>query len=297
MAISTDHKTNTIKADGTGVVVIPGLSNSSGTAPGQQVAALYSNSAPALQAQNPLGAVNYVQAEGAATGGAVLMRAAGTDANISLGIGPKGTGKLKLFGLVAYADDTAALAAGLIAGDAYLKSGVLAVVGTSPTAPATPSNVPAGWVLAFTDDFNQAATTGVNALDATKWKQRTFGSGAATGGAAFNNNGNNLESTGTSLKVHVKKVGSSWLVDGFQQGYQNTAPGGAGYIAGYGEYHVEFEMRLSHAIAPGVGTYVAMWPASNSWTSEIDISETPGATKNQSVTTCHWDSTGGGNAS
>lgn len=151
---------------------------------------------------------------------------------------------------------------------------------------------PAGWVRTFQDNFTQPATYGVNALDPAKWKHRSFGSGNAHQGAATWDNGNSTESTGTTLRVHTRRVNGAWKVDGFLAGIQMTDPAGYAYHPGYGEFHQRFRARMVNA-GRGVGAYECMWPLpSNKWGIEIDVLETPGAVKNKADATMHWDSRG-----
>lgn len=84
--------------------------------------------------------INYLQINSSTAGNPVALYAAGEDANINLRLVPKGTGvvevtggiesdTLKLTGLPVYADNTAALAGGLVAGNTYRTStGVMMVV-------------------------------------------------------------------------------------------------------------------------------------------------------------------------
>lgn len=171
-------------------------------------------------------------------------------------------------------------------------AGIYKNAAVTPPQSGLPYDPPVGWVKTFEDDFTQPATTGVNAIDGSKWKQRSFGTGLATGGAAYNNGGNNLQSTGTTARFLTTRVNNTWYVDGIQQGFQNSDPGGFGYAAGYGEFHVRFRSRFSQLYMPGIGGLALMWPATNKWTSEIDILETPGTNKNQALSVIHYDSRG-----
>lgn len=151
--------------------------------------------------------------------------------------------------------------------------------GTGATA-APPSN----WPLVFDDQFTRPATFGIEALDGAKWSVRSYGGDAAHNGSSFWDNANGLESTGSTIRVHTTYRDGAWRCDGFQQG--------GGDKPGYGEFHVRFRARYSHLHAPGVGGYALMWPASNDWSSEIDILEMPGTEKNRAQATLHADQTG-----
>lgn len=150
---------------------------------------------------------------------------------------------------------------------------------------------PAGWVQTLDEPFSRTATFGVEALDPAIWKQRSSG-GSAHNGSSTWDNGAQTESTGTTLKIHSKNVGGAWRVDGFLKGIQNSNPAAYGYDKGYLQFHARTRIRLSHAIAPGVGGYFLFWQADNAWGSELDILETPGQTKNRADATVHWDSRG-----
>ena len=103
------------------------------------------------------------------------------------------------------------------------------------------------------------------ALDAAKWAQRSFDTGVMHGGIARWNNGQNLQSTDTSDRLHVRRGSDLWLVDGFNQRVKNSDARGWGHHPGYHEFHVQSLMwtawrvqRLSpsfHAddTAPGGG--------------------------------------------
>lgn len=166
---------------------------------------------------------------------------------------------------------------------------------TSPPPPPPPPRAaydpPVGWVKTFADDFTQPPTYGADALDPDIWKQRGYG-GSAHGGSSTWNQSNNIESTGSTVRVHNTRVGGGWYTDGFQAGYQNSNPGGDGYHAGFKQFHYRFRARYSHAYAPGVGGYALMWPASNNWSSELDWVEMPGDFKDRADATMHWDSRG-----
>lgn len=173
-----------------------------------------------------------------------------------------------------------------------LNSGFRPRLSVAPTVVTNAYDPPAGWVQTFHDPFTQPATTGVNALDPAIWKHRSFGSGNAHQGAATWDNGNSTQSTGTTLRVHTRRVNGAWKVDGFLAGIQNTNPSGYAYHPGYGEFHQRFRARMTNA-GRGVGAYQVMWPLpDNKWGIEIDVLETPGATKNRSDSTMHWDSRG-----
>lgn len=162
----------------------------------------------------------------------------------------------------------------------------------APTQPATVGAVqdpPAGWRQAFRDDFSQPAQWGIDALDYNIWKHRNYGYYDYEWGREVGVE--NHEATGSTYRNHVRKISGTnlWGVSGAQQGSQNGDPNGYGYHAGYHQLHVRPRQRWSHANAPGIGAYVLLWPASNRWTSEIDIMEMPGRTKNTSLATMHWN--------
>lgn len=173
----------------------------------------------------------------------------------------------------------------------------IVVVNPPPPPPPTTTNVydpPDTWVKTFSDDFTMPAGFGPNSVDSTIWRQPNYGNGLAHNGSSYWNSGNNLEATGTSIKIHTKfdAASNTWKVDGFQAGYQNADPAGGGYFAGFQEFHYRFRARYSHAVAPGVGGYACHWPASNKWSSELDWMETPGDNKTRVDVTAHWDSRG-----
>lgn len=178
-----------------------------------------------------------------------------------------------------------------------LQSGLAGIIGrksSTVTPPsANPYDPPAGWSLVMADDFTIPATRGVNAVDHNIWHHVGYGSGCGVhNGAACWNNGNNIESTGSTLRIHSTHVNGTWYVDGFQQGQQNNDPSASNYHAGYKSFHVRFRFRTSHYHAPGVGFYVLGWQANDAWGSEFDWIETPGADKNTIDATMHFDSRG-----
>jgi hypothetical protein len=201
-----------------------------------------------------------------------------------------------------YADQAAAIAGGVPQYGLYRVGNSLQIVTTEPvvvappTEPTAPVTVvahapPSGWNLAFTDDFVRTARTGVESLDGTKWKHRSYG-GTAHRGSSMWNNGVSHEATGTTVRVHVKKGADGiWYVDGFQQG-KSTVVGDWAYHPGYGEFHTQFRCRYSHKRAPGVGAYALMWEATDNWGSELDWLEMPGEYKTQALATVHQDFTG-----
>lgn len=159
--------------------------------------------------------------------------------------------------------------------------------------PANEYDPPAGWVPAATmnDNFVRTAQTGQDSLDPALWKHRNFGR-YFMHNAAWSDNANQIEATGSTIKVHVKKVGTEWRTDGWLGGSQNTAPAEYGYNVGLLEFHHRFRMRMSHYISPGVGGYHLSWEASGNWGQEFDWVETPGYNKSRCATVMHWDSTG-----
>ena len=170
-------------------------------------------------------------------------------------------------------------------------SGVAYTTGAA-TQPATVGAVqdpPAGWRQAFRDDFSQPAQWGVDALDYNIWKHRNYGYFDYEWGREVG--AENHEATGSTYRGHVRKVAGTnlWGVSGVQQGSQNNDPNGYGYHPGYHQLHVRHRQRWSHANSPGIGAYVLLWPAANHWTSEIDIMEMPGRTKNTLLATMHWN--------
>jgi hypothetical protein len=165
--------------------------------------------------------------------------------------------------------------------------------GAGRTASTVQSDPPAAWTMMLDDPFSQAATTGQSAISSTIWKHTGYGTGTTSGGAARWDNAACLESTGTTLRLHAKKVGTEWHVAGFQQGAQNVDPTAYGYHPGYLEFHTRVRARFSSLLMPGAGGYALMWPVNglnNVWSSEIDIFETPGRNKNSSLSVIHWDS-------
>ncbi len=162
------------------------------------------------------------------------------------------------------------------------------VGGTPEAGVLTP---PTGWVQTLDEPFSRAATFGVEALDPAIWKQRSFG-GSAHNGSSTWDEGAQTQSTGTTIRIHSRNVNGAWKVDGFLKGIQNTDPAAYGYDKGYLQFHARTRIRLSHAIAPGVGGYALFWQADNVWGSELDILEAPGRIKNRADATMHWDSRG-----
>jgi hypothetical protein len=178
-----------------------------------------------------------------------------------------------------------------------LQSGLAGIIGRKPTVvvppPANPQDPPSGWGLVMSDDFTMPATYGVNAVDSNIWHHVGYGAGCGVhNGAACWNNGNNIQSTGTTLRIHSTLVNGTWLVDGFQQGQQNSNPAAAKYHIGYRNFHCRFRFRASHLHAPGVGFYCLGWQANDAWGSEFDWIETPGFDKNTIDATMHFDSRG-----
>lgn len=159
--------------------------------------------------------------------------------------------------------------------------------------PANAYDPPAGWVAAPTmnDNFTRSAQFGQDALDPALWKHRNFGR-YFMHDAAYSDNANQIEATGSTIKVHVKRVGNEWRTDGWLGGSQNTDAGAYGYNVGVLEFHHRFRMRMSHYLSPGVGGYHLAWEASGNWGQEFDWVETPGRNKSRCATVMHWDSRG-----
>ena len=176
-----------------------------------------------------------------------------------------------------------------------LQSNLAGVIrrGVALPPPRADNDPPAGWVQTMADDFSLPAARGNAALDGAIWKHKNFGTGSGVhNGSSSWNGGQNIESTGSTIRIHSTRVNGAWFVDGFQMGIQNTNPSGYGYHPGYTQFHFRFRFRMSHLNARGVGAYVLHWPATNKWSSEYDWVETPGAQKNRIDATMHWDSRG-----
>ena len=72
-------------------------------------------------------------------------------------------------------------------------------------------------------------------------------------------------------------------MSGMGTGSQNHDPSGSAgpYFAGLHEAHVRYKQKMSHAHAPGLGSYTCFWPAHDGWSSELDIMESPGDWKDR----------------
>ena len=148
------------------------------------------------------------------------------------------------------------------------------------------SDPPATWGIAMQDDFDVVYPVN-RGLNPDIWKHTNFGNSGAHGGAAVWDGGSGFSVADSKWRIAVRKVGGTWYVPGALQG-ASTDPNHPYYHPGYGEYHVRFRARWSHAIAPGIGWYALMWPATDIWSTEFDIMEMPGRIKNRAESTGHW---------
>jgi beta-glucanase (GH16 family) len=143
-----------------------------------------------------------------------------------------------------------------------------------PSGQLAPTAVPAGWKLAFTDDF-----TG------TKLNSRWFAYGGQPGG----------DPGGYWATSHVQVANGILQLKGYRDPkYGNRfVTGGVstshGFTQTYGKYLVRFRVDQGQ----GISYAALLWPANNSWPPEIDFAEDNGvAARPTTQATIHYSGPG-----
>ena len=134
---------------------------------------------------------------------------------------------------------------------------------------------PAGWVRAVFDPMDKVGE-GEAAINTAIWSQPSYGDGQAHNGAGQWAGTDGWVGTADGLQCHVWHDGNAWRMSGMNARHLS-----------FGQAHVRFKMKLSHAHAPGIGAYVLFYPVTDEWTTEIDIVELPGADKTKLEAAVH----------
>jgi beta-glucanase (GH16 family) len=147
----------------------------------------------------------------------------------------------------------------------------------APSGQALPTAVPAGWKLAFADDF-----TG------TKLGSKWFAYGGQPGG----------DPGGYWATSHVQVSGGELQLKGYRDPkYGNKfVTGGVSMLHGFTQTYGKYLVRFRADQGQGVSYVALLWPATNTWPPEIDFAEDNGvAARPTTQAAIHYSAAGKNN--
>jgi beta-glucanase (GH16 family) len=129
-----------------------------------------------------------------------------------------------------------------------------------------------GWTTVLFDGFNS------DSVNRDLWPV-VYGGSSGNGGA-YQWSNDDVHVGGGELTVSMTNHGGWWSAGGLSQGWE-------------GETYGRFEVRAKVDPGQGTSTAILLWPTDNGWPPELDLLETPTASRDQAYFTHHWDGGGG----